>query len=126
MAALLENGLITKIEFDEKIKWTWFYLWHHEGRRARHGAAMQGPDYTQWHGFFEVAEKFYADLIPEAREIARKAAEAGKKTEAANVEKVIDEILARPEHQWFLGKADKEKDAHYQARIELLKKYNKE
>jgi hydroxylamine dehydrogenase len=126
MAALLENGLITKTEFDEKIEWTWFELWHHEGRRARHGAAMQGPDYTQWHGFYEVAQKFYAGLIPEAREIARKASEQGKTAEAAKVEKVISEILERPEHQWFLGKADKEKDDHYQARIELLKKYNKE
>jgi len=73
-----------------------------------------------------VAEKFYTALIPEAREIAKKAAEQGKKTEAANVEKAIDDILARPEHQWFLGKADPLKDEHYKARIELLKKYNKE
>jgi hypothetical protein len=29
---------------------------HHEGRRARHGAAMMGADYTQWHGFYEVAQ----------------------------------------------------------------------
>jgi hydroxylamine dehydrogenase len=126
MTALYENGLITKTDFDEKIEWTWFYLWHHEGRRARHGAAMMGPDYTQWHGFYEVAEKFYTALIPEAREIAKKAAEQGKKDEAAKVEKVIDDILARPEHQWFLGKADPLKDEHYKARIELIKKYNKE
>ena len=38
MAALKEQKLITATQFDEEIEWTWFYLWHHEGRRARHGA----------------------------------------------------------------------------------------
>ena len=27
-------------EFDERIEWEWYYLWHHEGRRARMGASM--------------------------------------------------------------------------------------
>ena len=31
-----------------------YYLWHHAGRRARQGAAMNGPDYAHWHGFFQV------------------------------------------------------------------------
>jgi len=26
-------------------------MWHHEGRRARMGTAMMGPDYAWWHGF---------------------------------------------------------------------------
>jgi len=33
-------------------------LWHHQGRRARMGTAMMGPDYAQWHGFYEVAKPF--------------------------------------------------------------------
>ena len=82
MAALRENELITKTQFDEEIEWTWFYLWHHEGRRARHGASMMAPDYAHWHGMFEVAERFYIELVPQAREIAEHAAEAGQ-TEAA-------------------------------------------
>jgi hypothetical protein len=28
--------------------------WHHEGRRFRMGAAMQAPDYVQWHGIWEL------------------------------------------------------------------------
>ena len=28
--------------------------WHHEGRRFRHGAAMGGADYVQWHGVWEL------------------------------------------------------------------------
>ena len=100
MAALKEQGLISAPQFDEKIEWTWFYLWHHEGRRARHGASMMAPDYTHWHGMYEVAERFYTELIPQAREITHHAAEAGQAKEAAAVNAVIDAILARPEHIW--------------------------
>ena len=69
MARLREADKLTDLDFDEPIEWTYFYLWHHEGRRARHGAAMMGPDYVQWHGFFEVADRFYNDFVPEAEEL---------------------------------------------------------
>jgi hypothetical protein len=62
---------------------------------------MMAPDYAHWHGMFEVAERFYDKLIPEAREIAKHAEEEGKQTEAEAVREVIDSILARPEHQWY-------------------------
>ncbi len=100
MAALLQQGLRTKVEFDEKVEWTWFYLWHHEGRRARHGASMMAPDYTHWHGMYEVAERFYVHFVPEVREILDHARNAGKRAEADAVEAVLDGILARPEHRW--------------------------
>ena len=108
MNVLYDQKLLTRTDFDEKIKWTWFYLWHHEGRRARHGVSMMAPDYAHWHGMFEVAERFYMELIPEAREIAAKAAAEGKTQQADAVNKVIDEILSRPEHSWF-KKGDVEK-----------------
>ena len=98
--ALTDQGLITKDQFDEEIEWTWYYLWHHEGRRARHGASMMAPDYAHWHGMFEVADRFYQELIPQAREITAHAAQSGKTKEAAAVNAVIDGILARPEHAW--------------------------
>lgn len=53
--------------FGNKIEWTYWELWHHEGRRLRHGAAMMGPDYTWWHGVYDVAQNFYFKMIPEAR-----------------------------------------------------------
>jgi hypothetical protein len=81
MDSLQAEGLLSATQFDEEIEWTWFYLWHHEGRRARHGASMMAPDYTHWHGMYEVAEHGGA---------------AG-----ARVSRVIDGILARPEHAWF-------------------------
>ena len=96
-----EQKLITKQEFDEEIEWTWFYLWHHEGRRARHGASMMAPDYAHWHGMYEVAERFYQELIPQAREIAHQAEEAGQTVEAEAVRKVIEDLLNRPEHTWY-------------------------
>jgi hypothetical protein len=99
--ALRAQGLITPTEFDEEIEWSYFYLWHHEGRRARHGASMMAPDYAHWHGMYEVAERFYMELIPQAREIVAHAAEEGRTAEAQAVTAVIDGILARVEHQWF-------------------------
>ena len=101
MAELQSQGLITERQFDEKIEWTWFYLWHHEGRRARHGASMMAPDYTHWHGMYEVAERFYMELIPQARELTEEAARHGRSAGANRVGRLIDEILARPEHVWF-------------------------
>jgi hypothetical protein len=103
MAVLKSQELITPTQFDEEIEWTWFYLWHHEGRRARHGASMMAPDYAHWHGMYEVAERFYMELIPQAREIAHHAEERGDLEKAAAVRKVIEEILARPEHKWGPG-----------------------
>jgi hydroxylamine dehydrogenase len=70
MDSLRAEKKLTASPFDEKIEWTYFELWHHEGRRARHGAAMMGPDYTQWHGFYEVAKNFYFDFVPEAEELS--------------------------------------------------------
>lgn len=111
MSALATNGMLTKTQYDEKIEWTWYYLWHHEGRRARMGASMMAPDYTQWHGMFEVAERFYMELIPEAREITEKALRAGRGEQARRANQVIDEILNRPEHQWLLKGAEDQADA---------------
>ncbi len=101
MGALRKAELITPVQFDDKIEWTWFYLWHHEGRRARHGASMMAPDYAHWHGMYEVAERFYQELIPEARELVHQAEAKGAGEKAQAVTELIEQILARPEHAWF-------------------------
>ena len=54
IAPLEENGLLTEAPFDEPIDFTFFNLWHHWGRTAKFGTWMQGPDYVQWHGAYEV------------------------------------------------------------------------
>jgi len=100
--ALKDNELISKVDFDEKIEWDWFYLWHHEGRRARMGVSMNAPDYAHWHGMFEVAEDFYQKLVPEARALIEEGRKAGKTQQAKAAADVLDGILARPEHAWYL------------------------
>lgn len=84
---LLENPA----NFGNKIEWTYWELWHHEGRRARHGAAMMGPDYTWWHGMYEVAQHFYFKLLPEAREL-----------NDPEVNQYIDDMIKNdPMHAWL-------------------------
>lgn len=71
MGELKERGYITKEPFDDKIEWVWWEIWHHEGRRARHGASMNGPDYTWWHGIYDVAKNTYFEFIPELEDVVR-------------------------------------------------------
>jgi cytochrome c553 len=53
-------------KFNDEEEWAFWELWHHEGRRARAGMAMGGPDYTQWHGFYDTAKTLYRWFVPEA------------------------------------------------------------
>ncbi len=101
--AMLENGLRDKVKFNEAVEWDYFYLWHHEGRRARHGAAMFAPDYVHWEGVFEVAHRFYIEMVPEVREAIERARKNGNEKGADAVEKLLKEVLASPMHRWFEG-----------------------
>ncbi len=88
MNALKKTGKVSSTPFDDKIEWTFFELWHHEGRRARMGASMQGPDFTQWHGFYEVAKHFYTKFLPEAEELSPG---------------IGDKFVKGPDHAWRKG-----------------------
>lgn len=94
---LMDEGVLTKQDFDDRIDWIYWELWHHEGRRARHGAAMSGPDYAWWHGIYDVAKNFYTELLPEAREACER---AGKPDV---YEKIVKQYIeGRPEHEWYV------------------------
>jgi hydroxylamine dehydrogenase len=67
---LIDRGKLSKADFDEKLDWVYWELWHHEGRRARHGASMSGPDYAWWHGIYDVAKNFYMEFLPEVKHVA--------------------------------------------------------
>jgi hydroxylamine dehydrogenase len=54
---LVDQKLLTATPFDTTIKFDQFELWHHYGRTAKFGTWMQGPDYTQWHGAYEVVKR---------------------------------------------------------------------
>ena len=118
------SGLLTEIEFDEEIEFTYFLLWHHEGRRARHGVAMMGPDYTQWHGFFEIAERFYVEFIPQLKELIRHGRTTGKSAEASRLESRMNEIMNSEMHKWSSGQLDAaELAARKKAAEEFKKRY---
>lgn len=93
MDKLRASGKLTATPFDEKIEWTYYELWHHQGRRARMGTAMMGPDYTQWHGFYEVAKTFYTEFIPEAEKL-----QPG----------IAAEVMGSDYHKWTKGLSKEE------------------
>jgi len=72
MDDLYAKGLLTRWPiFDEQIEWTFYEFWHHEGRRARMGAAMMGPDYAWWHGFYDL-KKTYVHFVHQAEAVRAK------------------------------------------------------
>ena len=114
LALCIKEGVFTKAGFDEKIDWIYWELWHHEGRRARHGAAMSGPDYAWWHGIYDVAKNFYTEFMPEVKEACEK---AGK-------HELYDQIVKQfidsdPRHEWFTKGFDPKK-------VDAMKAYYKE
>ena len=58
---LAEKGLLKEDPWRDGFQELFYYLWHHTGRRARQGTAMNGPDYSHWHGFFQVFQ-VYKDM----------------------------------------------------------------
>ena len=57
MDQLYASGKLTKQPFDEPIEFTYFNMWHYDGRTAKHGAFMGGADFVQWHGNYELVSK---------------------------------------------------------------------
>lgn len=77
--------------FSNDIEWEYWELWHHEGRRARMGAAMMAPDYAWWHGIYDVAHNFYFKFLPEA-----------KHYNDPEVNGYIEQLMTTdPMHKWF-------------------------
>ncbi|MCD4733190.1 hypothetical protein K8R78_03005 [bacterium] len=52
---LYADGFAIAGGFDDLLDYKWFDYWHYFGRTAKHGAYMGGPDYTQWHGNYELS-----------------------------------------------------------------------
>ena len=103
----VDGVLNAKAPFEHHVQWVFYELWHHEGRRARHGASMMGPDYTHWHGMYEVAKHFYDEFLPAVVEAAgKKSPELKKKYEAK-----VQALLAQKEHTWQKGLSPDEAEA---------------
>ncbi len=104
------NLLKNPADFSNQIEWTYWELWHHEGRRARHGAAMMGPDYTWWHGIYEVAQHFYFKFIPEALQF-----------KDPDVDRYISTLLEKDEmHQWMSMNTDELKKGIRSGKIQEI------
>jgi hypothetical protein len=120
--------LLKPAKFSNKIDWIWFELWHHEGRRARHAASMMGPDYTHWHGTYEIAQHFYIKMIPELEHLIEKGMASGdaeKKNAARQLQAKLDEVLNSDNHKWYLNKMDpSQKDKRAKAAAEFKARYD--
>lgn len=115
--------------FSHEVDWIWFELWHHEGRRARHGASMMGPDYTHWHGTYEIARTFYTHYIPALKNLVKEGMASGDANRIKAAEALatkIDEVLKTDDHKWFLGLMDPDEAARRKmAAEEFTKRYEK-
>ncbi len=92
-AELIKMGKLTPANFDDKLDWIYWELWHHEGRVGRHGASMSGPDYAWWHGMYEVAKHFYVKFLPEVEHLL------GGKAAAAPF--LDTHVFNDPRHTWY-------------------------
>jgi hypothetical protein len=77
---LKDKKFVNDKPFDEPMDFTHYELWHHWGRTAKFGAWMQGADYTQWHGAYEVVK-----ALAELKDYLKvKMDEAGKQSASAS------------------------------------------
>jgi mono/diheme cytochrome c family protein len=54
---LADAGLLKDNPWEDEFQILYYHIWHHDGRRARQGAMMGGPDWAHWHGFFMLQQK---------------------------------------------------------------------
>lgn len=125
----LAKPLLRPVEFSNPLDFVWYEIWHHEGRRARHGASMMGPDYTHWHGTYEVAKHFYSEMVPELEHLisaGRASGDAGKSAAADALEKKLGEVLGSANHRWYLNQMDPaEKAERARRQAEFQQRYSK-
>lgn len=108
MEDMKADNLLPGSPFSNEVQWTYYELWHHEGRRARHGASMMGPDYTHWHGTYEVAKNFYTEFIPQLLEQVEK---FGTPEQVDKYDKRIKALFEEPQHLWLKGLSPEEIEA---------------
>jgi hypothetical protein len=54
---LHKDGSLAGPPFSNPIDFTYFDLWHYDGRTSKHGAFMGGADFVQWHGNYGLLQK---------------------------------------------------------------------
>lgn len=88
---------------------------------------MMGPDYTHWHGTYEVAKHFYSEFVPELERLVKEGRESGDAQKAAAADalaKKLEDVLSAPSHQWYQNKMDPaEKERRKHQMDEFRKRY---
>jgi len=108
MNELKADGVLKpEAPFEHHVQWVFWELWHHEGRRARHGASMMGPDYTHWHGMYEVAKHYYLEFLPALVEAAATKSQALEE----KYRRKVETLLAQEDHTWMKGLSPEEAEA---------------
>lgn len=110
----LARPLLRPVDFGNHLDLVWFELWHNEGRRTRHAAAMMGPDMLHWHGTYDLAVSFYDRLVPELERLVREGLESqdpGRVEAARALRAGLDQVLEGDDHRWSLGRVDPEEAA---------------
>jgi hypothetical protein len=67
---LRKDGLLSGPPFSNPIDFTYFDLWHYDGRTSKHAAFMGGADFVQWHGNYGLLQKT-VQLKHDAEELRR-------------------------------------------------------
>ena len=80
--SLHKDNLLTGAPFSNPIDFTYFDLWHYDGRTSKHGAFMGGADFVQWHGNYPILSKT-VELQAKANEL-RKSHGGGQQTTGTN------------------------------------------
>ena len=70
MDGLHKDSILTGPPFSNPIDFTYFDLWHYDGRTSKHGAFMGGADFVQWHGNYGLLQKS-VELQHDADELRR-------------------------------------------------------
>jgi len=88
-----------------------------------------GPDYTHWHGTYDLAKHFYTKFVPELEHLIEaniNSADKKKQDAARALQAKLDAVLNSDDHKWYLDKMDPaEKERRKKAAAELKAKYSK-
>ena len=90
---------------------------------------MMGPDYTHWHGTYDLAKHFYSEMIPDLEHLVEQGARSGvpeKEAAAEALKTRLDRLFESPEHRWFVGDMDPAEKAERERRQkEFQQRYGK-
>ena len=73
---------------------------------------MQGPDYTHWHGTYDLDMQFYTRMFPELEHLIDEGTHNGKGDAAQVLAAKLDEVLNSDDHKWYLDKLDHEEKSN--------------